>query len=1217
MASEEPSLATLLANPTVVPPACVTRWQDGRLAVTQQLMVTAPKPKSLAERKSKCSRSSRTQQSLSSARFSTFSGNMHASTCKRTDVTEKNQQLIESAYLQLCASSQVKVNSGIRRTLEQLTCDDGSSLKHFDANNNHLGENGLRIVFELIGCSQRISSLKLSQQNVTSELLNDLLKVLLVHDGVTEVDLSHNPLSITAARMLSDFAGKTQLIKSINLEKTHITDEWKERIASRLKDISTKRLMGLLHTPIYRSAFTHTYIRVMVISSDFHSFVDEFPLIEQAFMRVNSLMQNVGVSLIPTRCNDVGVYHSSDWIARAIELSRDSFNWGIPWVMILHDPNRDTSPACPPSDTRAYCDALQRVDAILQDVPPHPPLRDKNGVRRSELREQVPGVLLFEREESYDVHSHAPTTTTTTATATATVGKKPAVAAPPQAERCCEATRNTVRSLATSRLVRRTRISNNYLAKVFEAEVVSRVLVALEKIYSDASFTEDLSLVEGSATEHYPAQNLTCAELYNNSEPAFFKSQWFCAEQLLMHYQARPAPEQELIGYCERHEPESGTTYPLIVYGQTGIGKSTLLAWLATELLRTSEAKVLPVFIGHGKDTLTLRDLLLVLIKAVREAFEMPPFQCTLEAHALSTEWKELVSHTTIYRPRKIVIILAGLEALQMHECLSILPLSLNSYVRVVATVASHHSLLVKLRERVPQPYEILLSTLSRKECITILQARCGAKILGLTGATSDSEPGVDSEMDEGVIMSPSNPSDAVCFKDHGGNPLYIIFLAELLRIHADKCTSIVATLEVIWSMPETCSSVIDALLQCWEDDFGRPTVQMVLTYVYLRREGFSLVEMEGALRDEVLEADVPFSPAAYSMLWVEMQTMFFHHGDGLLSPLHQDLVHAIAARYNLQNLPTETYHCAMAAFDFKVLSSKQSSPFLQKLALNNVPYALLKAGRTLDAFIIVTDVSFAERQIQYDFEQLLSDCEAVEMELRRCDEAGIEGFSHFQFKASLEINMLRALRTMCLQYETFLRRFPSFLQVAACLPDSNMCRIAADKYVTTHGMPHPLVKWVNKASRPSLATSVLDLEDNPVLHVSFNPNMEGGLSLAATTRSAVYICDVHKMRQKLCMGDSLSAPLDGLLSSVFTPDGITLVTSAPTQILIWRPEDREVPLLHNILDHAPSITRPLSNNGTTIVAVQLATGKGAVIDTRKGRVISTLKPHGMRKFKK
>eukprot|EP01063_Lacrimia_lanifica_P000039 TRINITY_DN1001_c0_g3_i1.p1 TRINITY_DN1001_c0_g3~~TRINITY_DN1001_c0_g3_i1.p1 ORF type:complete len:1733 (+),score=651.29 TRINITY_DN1001_c0_g3_i1:59-5257(+) len=1200
-----------------LPPACVTRWQESRykrLVIAQRLNAQQV-VRTQNTRQSQRSSTRKGSSLRCSTKFSTAtSSHLRHSSAKALQEQEKPAlHLVHAAYLQLCESFSVRPNSGVVKYLSTLNLDQGNALSTLDASANHLGKMGLKVVCELTKCSQRLSVLNLAQQNINAATLAEMLGMLYTHKGLRKVDISQNPLSITAARMLTELAGQTERLEEVRVSGTHITDEWAARINTRLQDNHTRRIEGLIHEPIYRSKWQFRYVSITVLTSSTASFAAELALLNaEVFPRINSVLQLEGVSLLPLviEAHPEGE-KIENWIA-SLEHSRDQLNLNLPWVIVFYDetdeaqkvgavpsamelPNetaRRVIAAEGGADAPKIAVAMSYLHHLLEEIPPHPPLIDKNGNKRAPLRGQTPAVHLFHRGATLPDLSY-------------------------------------LTPLVNHRLCSWYSYGSEALPHVFTSAVVSQVAVCLDEVYPQGSHTHDQALVAASAEEHYPPEHLTVGDLFGDHPSQTSADQWLIIESLLQNYQRRPFVEQELLGYCDTYTPEGQCAYPLILYGQTGIGKTTIVAYVARELKRKLTSIVIPIFVGASGATATEDGLLRELIEAVRHAYDMPPIGHALEAHALHAEWAELTGTPDVERP-KVVILLAGLDELGDDNIgLGVIPASTATNVRVAATVASHSPLLKRLRERVPQPYEVLLPVFHRKECLHILKHSLRIEVPGLSDPDKQ-------DVDEGVIAEPSNPADAVCFKDHGTCPLFLHLTAWLFHLHANDIKDEASALALIRSFPETISDAYVCIIKDLEARFGEVLVEKALTFLCLCKDGFRPEEFLSVLKEECIkwapgavleklaaeareskQQKEVFSPGDQSrdtaMLWVLLQPLLAQRGGGgMYTAGHSEFLRVIKRRYPKSLVSGDNLYCALAVHQFKQLSSQLTTPFVHGRALSSLPNALLNSSRVIDAYVLVTDPGFIERKIQAGlYFGLLADTEHVERELRRCIEAGIEGFESYQFKPSPEINHLRAVRDMCVRNEKLLRYCPSVLQVGLSLPDSNSFYKAVHEIIEDQPLPHPLLKLLNKKTRVGLASKSFQLGDGtPVVHVSFCPNSDQGLLLAATTASAVYICDTNQVLQKLQVNEELTKPEDGFLSSVFTPDGKMVVTSAATQVLVWIWEETEAPLRHNILDVAPSITRCLSHDGVAICAVQLGTGKGAVLETRKGRTISTLRAH-------
>ena len=1168
-----------------LPPACITRWGNQH---SEPLSIIS-KLRKFQSNKRYHNTGTRSSLQVSKTRLAS-----------KNEITKpkRTPSLVENSYLQLCKEYCVKANSGILNYLQSSSTDDRCALRELDTSDNHLGSNGLQVVIELLRCSRRMKCLKLSQQNINAAQLTELLKIVRNHQGLTSIDLSSNPLSITAARMLTELARNTTVLESIDITDTHITPEWCDRIRLRLCDIQTNRIEGINSEPIYRPRFTHRHIHLTVILSNPSKMSGEVRLLKsEIFPHVNSVLHDRGVSLVPMVIQNDKSETMLNWKA-AIDFSRDSFNFFLPWVLLLCDDDDSTGGILE--------DVISYMIEELDKVPPHPPLTDKNGNRRPPLREQTACLHVFFNT-------------------TANCVQKP----------------KKYQSILQHRLCLSCSYSESSMPSIFCATVVSQLLVCFDKIYSKRShvpvcesnsfvdiasealiaeeigynnwekdYSDRVEKVISSAELYYPPKSMSCKELYSvreKWETDLLTRQWFIADVLLSGYQSRPGAEMELLRYCEHYDPEIDCTYPLVLYGQTGVGKATLISWLCQSLKRSTNSNtyaIIPLFIGEGQ-VRSVCDLLRHLITAVRGVFELPPPTQLLDTRSLVSEWNKLLTSNVI-SSKRIILLLSGIERAALDEGDLFLPLSLSVNVRMVVSVASHSIILKRLREKTPQPYEVLLTGLERQESLSVLHHHLTVKVPGLCSEEKNTI------IDQGVIKQPSNAGDAVCFKDHGTCPLYLILLSEVLRINKLKLTSEESSLELIRELPETISDSFMYIIKYWESLYGDDFIKKTLALISLSLNGFIPEVLFGILQQNLVSFSQKTAPARIDMFWVDLLPFIREQCNGIYTFIHSELGEVVTKYCRSERNQSEKYHNAAAHLYFQYLSSSPS-PYLKNIALAELPTQLLKAGRVTDALLVVTDPNFIEQKFQADlYWNLLSDTDEIEREMLQCSEAGIDGFTSHQFKPSPEIQLLRSVRSLCINHENSLMLHPSILQIGLNMPPSSRCFKAVDRLLKSEGVPHPLLLNINKRNRGSLAQSVIQVSNQAVVHVAFTQgDHKLGTLLVATTASTVSVCTMSSVIKRLSIVDEVAAPPEGFLSSVFTPDGLMIVSSAATQVVVWLWE-AEAPVLHNTFDMSPSITRCLCHDGVAICAVQLATGKGCIIETRKGRVISTLKAHGM-----
>ncbi|KAJ9451682.1 Vegetative incompatibility protein HET-E-1 [Diplonema papillatum] len=1293
-----------------VAPACIEKWLGRRscgLPVAEMLHV---KDEAKAKARQATCRSRSSVRARSSLKPT--GGGRQSSAREPQQGGAGAVDLVEAAYAQLCKEHGVKQNTGLINCLRALPDDDAAALKVLDLNDNYVGASGLRIVVDLLGCSSRLRVLGLAQQGIDAKALNAMLPAISAHTALRVVDLSHNPLAVTAARLLADLARNTETLEEVRLRGTRIVAQWDDRIRSRLADVRQRRIAGVDATPVYRTLRYRTYVNCLVYATDADLFDKELAQLDTVvFPRLNTTLEARGVTLIPIFAHPKT---SAEVLVRFVDECADQLNHGLPWVVLLAGPTDATSAPASPGATR-FESVCAHVGRQLDALEPQPAVVDKNGRWRRALRAQVPAVQVV--------------------TGSLDRGRAPCLPA-------------CLRALAAHRLVTFGAAPAAGFPHVFNAAMASRMLHCLDTVYPAASVTDDAMLAATSASLHYPPRNLPVHVLHGAlpdppsapedptaSEPpvqpaveeppnpavdeefyqkqhAVLHRQWCAAAGLLGEHCARRLVEDELLGYCRRYEPEGDWTYPLILYGRDGLGKSATLAWLARELRTTGggageetegeaqrparvphrEAKkplvVLPVFLGHGPEGRDVWSVVEAFVPVLREALGVEREALAAAAtrrggrDALLKEWHELLS-APCDSPRKVVVLLVGVTQVLCGDGLLLVPTTLNVHTRVVASIMTPSPDLNEVRARVPRPYELLLTDLTRPQCIAYLQHHLHpTTIPGL-----DPSAPLATQSDEGVLTRPSNAADAIVFKQCGVCPLYLRLLVLILKAEAGSLGGEGEVLSFVDGLPETILEVFGYLLGRLEARFGVDLVTAAFVAIALHPTGFRQETILTVLRTECVYNNTagPAQEGPVGWLdtfWIDsVVPLLSSTDDGLSFLLHPCLRAAVEVRYVTPALPVEKYHGALAKRCFRVLLHPFSSAYKQRLALEALPDHLLGAGRVLDALLLVTDPTYIERELQaglsYEspcaafkaryvtpalpvekyhgalpkrcfrvllhpflsaYKQqlaleallLVTDPTYIERELQaglsyelvaatarveasvaKCGELFVEGFESNQFKPVREVHALRAVRALLADQRKYLDRHPSVLQACANLPRRNPLHVAFRCHVAApRGVPHPLLQWRNQAPRACLASRTVRF-DEPVVHVAFSRPADGGSILfAATTSGAVYICEGSAVTSRLSLADSVEAPPDGFLASHFTNDGLSLVTAAATQLVVWRVGAEDGALLHNILDVSPSITRPLSFDSVTCVAVQLASGKGAVIDTRKGRVISTLRPH-------
>eukprot|EP00996_Jenningsia_fusiforme_P000099 NODE_1062_length_1730_cov_27.175491_g938_i0.p1 GENE.NODE_1062_length_1730_cov_27.175491_g938_i0~~NODE_1062_length_1730_cov_27.175491_g938_i0.p1 ORF type:complete len:405 (-),score=50.09 NODE_1062_length_1730_cov_27.175491_g938_i0:266-1480(-) len=126
---------------------------------------------------------------------------------------------LRSIYLRECKRFRCKANSYLLKTLSE-TASSFDTLQSLDLSLNFVGRVGLRPVLAIIRLAPGLKWLSLADNWLNNESARELVDALYDHRGVSHLDLSRNPISHSAGKMLSDYASHNPAISTILLEGT-------------------------------------------------------------------------------------------------------------------------------------------------------------------------------------------------------------------------------------------------------------------------------------------------------------------------------------------------------------------------------------------------------------------------------------------------------------------------------------------------------------------------------------------------------------------------------------------------------------------------------------------------------------------------------------------------------------------------------------------------------------------------------------------------------------------------------------------------------------------------------------------------------------------------------------------------------------------------------------------------------------------------------------
>lgn len=128
---------------------------------------------------------------------------------------------LKEIYVIHCKERRIKSNSDLLRVLSSIP-DDFSSLRLLDISQNYLGPKGIKPLLPIVECCTSLAALNFSSQNLDKESLQLLCATLHTHPSVVSINLSNNPLNITAGVVLLDFCRANTNIEEVLLYNTQI-----------------------------------------------------------------------------------------------------------------------------------------------------------------------------------------------------------------------------------------------------------------------------------------------------------------------------------------------------------------------------------------------------------------------------------------------------------------------------------------------------------------------------------------------------------------------------------------------------------------------------------------------------------------------------------------------------------------------------------------------------------------------------------------------------------------------------------------------------------------------------------------------------------------------------------------------------------------------------------------------------------------------------------
>ena len=128
---------------------------------------------------------------------------------------------LQEIYSIKCDEIHCKKNSWLVKNLP-MTPGDFETLERLDLSNNFVGPKGLLPVLEIVKVCSSLTYFSLKDNQLTNQSTCDVCDVLAIHPGIVNLDISNNPVTLSAGKALLELAQKNPRMRKIILDDTNI-----------------------------------------------------------------------------------------------------------------------------------------------------------------------------------------------------------------------------------------------------------------------------------------------------------------------------------------------------------------------------------------------------------------------------------------------------------------------------------------------------------------------------------------------------------------------------------------------------------------------------------------------------------------------------------------------------------------------------------------------------------------------------------------------------------------------------------------------------------------------------------------------------------------------------------------------------------------------------------------------------------------------------------
>lgn len=577
-------------------------------------------------------------------------------------------------YKVCCLKYEIRTNEVI---LQQVSRKDLMHVTKIDASKTFLGALGVLAVLDFVEAHRGIEEINLCKNGVDHSCIERLCQILREgHSRLAKINLSFNILSTGSARVLWDALRQVDSVCCVNLEGCELNEEWMNRVRDVIKRNNAKNESVEVRSStrlMKEGKWQMLFVLVIGGEANAKRFNDLI------LLPLGSYLASRMVRIAPVFIADDD---AEEVVDEKIKMCRCSEIDGLPWCVGLLTDGPLASPQLL---------ALKEVAGMYASLAP---VADRGSQTisscESNLRKDTPSLFLYY--------------------------------VPPMSGK--QNKKVTVMHARDWLVMAGLSVSDAscYCTAIPNAVVLSNPTLFVVRSQSD---------FYSSIAQKYPDKSQL--PLYDEEIEVSLEEYSKRGEIGELHEQALDG----IMYYVKNHAQEFSV--PMVVHGDPDVGKAAVLSCVASRLLMStredppldpSTCRVVTFDIRSSCSSLSL--FLSFILTTMNPT-------ASLESPSVDLLCQSVKESIVAYRGPPLVLLIAHLDALDTtyHSPSMVtdwIPFSFPSAVKIVISVRNDHFSAPALRQRCPQPYEVVCSPLPGRELVRLFKEALSARGLVLPG---------------------------------------------------------------------------------------------------------------------------------------------------------------------------------------------------------------------------------------------------------------------------------------------------------------------------------------------------------------------------------------------------------------------------------------------------------------------------------------------------